>query len=149
NGGMKLLTFEIGGDIFGINIKSVKEINRKVILSEIPASPPYIMGLYNMRGQIVTVFDVARMMGYSDRRYDYKSVGGMIFNCIILKAADTPDIIAFAVDAARDVISVEGACKSVPSNVEPKIRENLTGVFELEEELLLVIDEVKLFYSKK
>jgi purine-binding chemotaxis protein CheW len=145
---MKLLNFEIGGDLFGININSVREINRKVIFTEIPAAPPHIMGLYNMRGQIVTVFDIARMMGYSDGRYNYKSLNGIVFNCIILKAVGTPDIIAFAVDAARDVISVEGPCKSVPPNVESKIRENLTGVFELEEELLLVIDEKKLFHTK-
>ena len=147
---MKLLTFEIRGSLFGININSVKEINRKVIFAPVPASPPHVIGLYNMRGQIVTVFDIAQMMGYSDERYDYKSVNGTVFNCIILKAGNAPDIAAFAVDDAKDVISVEdSAYKSVPPNVEPKIRENLTGVFELAKELLLVIDEVKLFFSKK
>ena len=147
---MKLLTFEIAGSLFGINIKSVKEINGRVIFTEIPASHSHIIGLYNMRGQIVTVFDIAQMMGYSNERYNYKSINGIVFSCIILKAADTPDIAAFAVDDAKDVITVEDSVyKSVPLNVEPKIRENLSGVFELEEELLLVINEQKLFFSQK
>ena len=146
---MKLLTFEICGSLFGININSVKEINRKVIFTEIPSSLPHVIGLYNMRGQIVTVFDIVQMMGYGNERYDYKSVNGTVFSCIILKAGDTPDIAAFAVDDAKDVISLEDSVyKSVPSNVAPKIRENLTGVFELENELLLVIDEVKLFFQR-
>ena len=146
---MKLLTFEICDDLFGIDINSVKEINRKVIFTEVPVSSPHIIGLYNMRGQIVTVFDTAQMLGYSDERYNYKSGNGIHFSCVVLKAADISDIAAFAVDAAKDTISVNGPIISVPRNVELKMRENLKGVFELKETLLLVIDESKLFLSKK
>ena len=47
------------GELFGIDIGLVKEINRKIKYTEVPGAPEHIVGLYNMRGQVVTIFDVA------------------------------------------------------------------------------------------
>ena len=56
---IRILTFYLEGELFGIDIGLVKEINRKIKYTEVPGAPEHIVGLYNMRGQVVTIFDVA------------------------------------------------------------------------------------------
>ncbi len=140
---MKVLTFNLWDELFAINITSVKEINRNVICTPTPTAPTEIIGLYNMRGQIVTIFDLAQVLGYKPLPRN-KPV-----NCIILKnRSDMDDIVGFAVDYAEDVMIIdETLCKSPPDNVEESLKEGLFGIFELEKSLLLIIDEKKLFFS--
>ncbi len=137
---MKLLSFRIWGELFGLNIASVKEINRNVHCTEAPTAPPQIIGLYNMRGQIVTVFDLALLLGYEPIKRN------KLYNCILLKNNDHSDRIGFAVEKAEDVLSIdELMIKNPPANVDEKVKEKLLGLFELENDILLIIDEKKLY----
>lgn len=140
---MNLLSFRLHGELFGINIISVKEINRNVYCTEAPTAPPNIIGLYNMRGQIVTVFDIGGLLGYEPIRNTEK------ITCIILKNnRSVNDIIGFAVDNVEDVIPIdEVLIKAPPANVSKSIKENLFGVFEAKKDLMLIINENKIFYS--
>lgn len=137
---MKILTFRLCGELFGIDVTSVKEINRNVCCTKVPTAPPHIVGLYNMRGQVVTIIDVAGMFGC-----EAKEAGWV--NCVILKnIGHSHDIVAFYADTVEDVVVVDRvACKSPPENVEKNVRDNLACVYETETELLLIIDETKLF----
>ena len=106
----KVLTFELCDGLFGIDITLVKEINRNVEFTPIPDSPPHIVGLFNMRGQIVTLFDLGKLMNYPG---DHEN---KITTCIILKAApNDPNQIGFLIDGSGDVIEVdEDLCEPPP-----------------------------------
>ena len=51
----KILTFYLQGELFGIDIKLVKEINRKINYTKVPGAPDFVVGLFNMRGQVNSV----------------------------------------------------------------------------------------------
>jgi len=61
----EVLIIEIDQRRFGIRSTDVVEVLRAVSLSKLPGSPPTIEGVFNMRGRIVTVLDIRRMLGLS------------------------------------------------------------------------------------
>ncbi|MDH4199502.1 MAG: chemotaxis protein CheW, partial [Spirochaetia bacterium] len=53
----QFLTFQIGPEEYGINILNVKEIIGFSSLTKIPLVPEYILGVMNVRGNVVPVID--------------------------------------------------------------------------------------------
>ena len=68
----KYMTFCIGSDVFGIELKYVNEIIQMQMIAPIPEVEHFIKGLINLRGKIIPVIDVADRFGkqafeYNDR----------------------------------------------------------------------------------
>ena len=59
----KYMTFQIGTDVFGIELKYVNEIIPMQYMAPVPEVEHYIKGLINLRGKIVPVIDVADRFG--------------------------------------------------------------------------------------
>ncbi|MGB0370032.1 MAG: chemotaxis protein CheW [Opitutales bacterium] len=90
----QLVTFYVGGEFFGIDILLVKEINRKLQLTPVDRVAPYIAGLINLRGQIVTIVELAKRLNIqSDTTPE---------NCIILKTSNEVDRRQIAVDGISE-----------------------------------------------
>ncbi|MFZ5354635.1 MAG: chemotaxis protein CheW [Bacillota bacterium] len=136
----KLLTFYIGDCYFGINVTLVKEINRRVDWTAVPGAKPHIIGFFNMRGQIVTLFDLGVILGLD--RGD-RQTGAP---CIILKAPKDPNQVGFLIDRSGDVIEVErDDFEAPPANIGSVEGEYIDSIVKLKEELLIVLNTGKIF----
>ncbi|MEM9742374.1 MAG: chemotaxis protein CheW [Pseudomonadota bacterium] len=60
------LTFRLGEEEYAINILSVREIKSWGPVTPLPQSPPYMLGVINLRGAIVPVVDLRRRFGLPD-----------------------------------------------------------------------------------
>lgn len=60
---MSLVTFQVGEIFCGIDIRHVQEINRLFEITFVPKAPEYVRGVLNLRGQIVTIIDLAEKLG--------------------------------------------------------------------------------------
>jgi len=137
----KILTFYLQGELFGIDIKLVKEINRKINYTRVPGAPDFLVGLFNMRGQVVTVFDLVRFIyGRCDFIPDNPT-------CIILKSQDSEsEHMGFVVDKPGDVLDVEEDwCEPMPGNIQHIDGRYIKEVVKLEDQLIMVIDADKIF----
>lgn len=54
----KYLTFALGKEEFGLEILKVREIIGYMDITAIPRTPPYIKGVINLRGQVISVVDL-------------------------------------------------------------------------------------------
>jgi len=63
----RFCTFFLGEECYGIDILTVREINRHVQLTPARGAPEAVRGFLNLRGQIVTVIDPAVRLGYPKR----------------------------------------------------------------------------------
>ena len=137
----KFLTFYLCERLFGIDITLVKEINRNVEYTPVPDTDPHIVGLFNMRGQVVTLLDIAILMGYEKKEWGGKAT------CIILKARQNdPSQAGFLIDRCGDVLDVEEEEHELPpANTVGISGEFLQSVVKLEKELLIIIDPDKTF----
>ena len=67
---LQLVTFRLGNEEFGIDIKKVQEINRMIEVTNIPNSPDYIEGIVNLRGKIIPVVSLRRKLGFEQTEYN-------------------------------------------------------------------------------
>ena len=60
---LSLLLFRIGEEWYAVRVSDVREIFQEYELTQIPCVPDYILGVVNVRGEILSVTDTARIMG--------------------------------------------------------------------------------------
>jgi purine-binding chemotaxis protein CheW len=60
---MRAVLIPVGLDLFAVPMESVHEVVAAPILSSLPTSPATILGLFNLRGEIVPLFDTAALVG--------------------------------------------------------------------------------------
>lgn len=132
---MKILSFWIKNELFGIDISFVKEINRNIEYTAVQRSPDMIVGLFNMRGQIVTIFNLAKLLGYDSE------VNKTRATCIILKSnTGDPNQKGFIIDKTEDVMDLdEKYCEKPPANAGYNENKYVKLVVKLENDLLRVI----------
>lgn len=58
DGKLELISFEIAGQEFCIDIRAVREIRGWTAATPIPHTPPYMLGVINLRGTIMPVIDL-------------------------------------------------------------------------------------------
>ncbi|NOY07347.1 MAG: chemotaxis protein CheW, partial [Spirochaetes bacterium] len=53
----KMVTFSIAGKEYAIDIMKVKEISKERNFTYVPNAPMYVLGVHNLRGEIIPVID--------------------------------------------------------------------------------------------
>jgi purine-binding chemotaxis protein CheW len=129
----QLCTFVVGGLTFGVDVERVQEVIRAQVATRVPLAHPVIAGLINLRGQIVTAFDLRERLGMPPR-----PTGQEPMNVVI---RDHDGGITLLVDAIGDVVSVEPAeFEPRPDTVQGSARELIIGAYKTERRLLLELD---------
>lgn len=94
----RYLTFSLGKETYGIEIKYVTEIIGIQTITEIPQLPEYVKGIINLRGKIIPVMDVRLRFRKDSREYNDRT-------CVIV--VDINDIsIGLIVDNVAEVLTI-------------------------------------------
>jgi len=94
----RFLTFSLGNESYGIEVKYVTEIIGMQAITEIPELPEYVKGVINLRGKIIPVMDVRLRFKKEPREYNDRT-------CVIV--VDINDIsIGLIVDTVSEVITI-------------------------------------------
>lgn len=135
----KILTFYVAGEHLGIDVNLVKEITRNIEYTPLLNGKKYIKGLMNLRGNIVTIFDLEILLSKKTDKEITK------LQCIVLKTADSQQL-GFLVDKTGDVIEVkkESFCELPEDIVEAK-NGFIRAVIKDQGELLKILDLHKIF----
>lgn len=60
---LSLVTFTLGGDCYAVEAGLVREVVRLVSLTPVPGTPPSIAGVINLRGELLPVVDLRKLLG--------------------------------------------------------------------------------------
>ena len=128
------VTFVIGGQLFGIPVLNVQDILTPENIANIPLAPPEVRGSINLRGRIVTVFDVRVRLGLPRRE-------------VVLEESEVPVEVANDKPAETDATSEATETPTVDSVASARrgtTRNHMMGVtVELKGELYtLLVDSV-------
>ncbi|EGW39725.1 chemotaxis protein CheW [Desulfosporosinus sp. OT] len=94
----RFLTFSLGRESYGIEIRYVTEIIGIQAITEIPELPEYVKGIINLRGKIIPVMDVRLRFKKEPREYNDRT-------CVIV--VDIKDIsIGLIVDSVSEVLTI-------------------------------------------
>lgn len=62
----KFLTFYLAGEEYGIEILKVQEIIGLLPITRVPQTPPFIRGVINLRGKVISVVDLRLKFGMEE-----------------------------------------------------------------------------------
>ena len=95
----RTLLFRVAGGVYGCDIDAVREIIPYRRATRLPGAPPYVQGLINLRGTIVTVLDLGARLDAS--RPAMRDIGGSI-----ILAEHGTRVVGVAVDEVMDVQAI-------------------------------------------
>ncbi|PTY07525.1 chemotaxis protein CheW [Opitutaceae bacterium EW11] len=126
-------TFFLKDFFFGVEVQTIQEVIRYQEMTSVPLAPAEVFGLINLRGQIVTAIDLRTRLGLAPRE------GDRLPTNIIVRTAD--GAVSLLVDEIGDVVDLDaGLYEQPPETLDRSARELVTGVYKLEEHLLLILD---------
>lgn len=146
-------TFHVGEHLFGLDILRVREIIRVFEITPVPRSEAHIRGLLNLRGQIVTILDLAVRLGRTPQPMTESS------HIVILKPSmewtpedrsqgSTQGLLGLLVDAIGDVVAADDqGAEAPPANLDEAEERYLSGVLKTEAGLLVLLNLKELLSS--
>ncbi|MGL4826139.1 MAG: chemotaxis protein CheW [Vibrionaceae bacterium] len=60
---LQWVTFMLGSETYGINVMQVREVLRYTEIAPVPGAPSHVLGIINLRGNVVTVLDMRTLFG--------------------------------------------------------------------------------------
>lgn len=64
------IAFEIDDEIYAVDVLFVESIERMTQITRVPHSPPEVLGVINLRGDVMPVMSARRMLGYEEKTAD-------------------------------------------------------------------------------
>lgn len=131
------VTFRLGDEVYGIDVLQVQEVLRLTEISPVPGAPDYVLGIINLRGNVVTVVDGRNRFGLPPKEADDAS------RIIVVDAFDK--VIGLLVDNVSEVAYVPNSQIEVAPNVgSDDGNKYVSGVSNRDGELLIMLDLAKL-----
>jgi len=127
----QLVTMSVDGQLFGLPILSVQDIVETHNITQVPRTPSAISGIMNLRGRIVTVINLRRILGRNDDTTSRMGVTvefhGVLYTILV--------------DEIGEVRLLDRSdFESAPATLDPKLKQLCTGIYRLDGELLAVLD---------
>ncbi len=134
----QLVSFQLGDEVFAIDILGVQEIIRMLEITPVPNAPHYVEGVVNLRGKVIPIINLRDRFGLpeteptKDTRIVVVEVGHMI--------------LGFIVDSVEEVLRLSEKCiESPPPNGRGGAEECHKGVGRVNGSLVLLLDLERLF----
>jgi purine-binding chemotaxis protein CheW len=128
-----LLTFYLGEALCGLDISQVEELNRFLGITPVPKAPPYVLGLVNLRGRIVTVLDLGKKVGLTPTVLTPAS------RTIIVQNAG--EHLGLLVDRVSEVAAVDQEqVAATPANLKGPASQFFAGVLKTDQGLIGILN---------
>ncbi len=136
----KMVTFSLAGKEYGIDIMKVKEIAKDNVFTFVPNSASYVRGVYNLRGDIISIIDLRIMFNLPAE----EKKQGELENMIILRLEDR--IIGVIVDYTDKVVGINSETIQPPHPLFGDINvKYISGVVEDDNRLYIILDVERIF----
>ncbi|MCP1726466.1 purine-binding chemotaxis protein CheW [Natronospira proteinivora] len=140
--GRQFLSFSLGGEDYGIDIFRVQEIRGWSEVRKIPGSPPWILGILKLRGNIIPIVDMRLRFDLEVNDTNERTV------IIILNLGDEEDSqdVGIVVDEVADVMgAAEDDIRPAPRMGGNVDTEYLEGIATVRDSMLMLLDAPRLF----
>jgi len=130
---IELATFYVDHALCGMDILKVQEINKLMEMTKVPQAPDYMVGILNLRGQIVTIIDLGQKLGLGNVEISNESRN------IIINAPG--EHVGLLVSRISDVVMADpDRIEPAPANMSGIQGSFFTGVYKTENKLIGILD---------
>ena len=139
----KMVAFSLAGKDYAIDILKVKEIAKAGRFTYVPNTSPFVLGVYNLRGEIIPIIDLRLFFNIDVP----PRTGNEIENMIIVTVEE--QIFGVVVDAIDKVVGIQKSTIQPPHPLFGDISiKYIAGVVESNNHLYILLDIDRIFGSK-
>ncbi|HEX4974574.1 MAG TPA: chemotaxis protein CheW [Pseudomonadales bacterium] len=130
---LQWVTFRLDSETYGINVMQVQEVLRYTEIAPVPGAPPYVIGIINLRGNVVTVIDTRQRFGLApDHITDQTRI-------VIIEAEG--QVLGILVDSVSEVVYLrQSEIETTPNIGNDEKGRFIRGVCNKNDELLILVE---------
>lgn len=139
---LQWVTFRLEGETYGINVMQVQEVLRYTETAAVPGAPTYVLGIINLRGNVVTVIDTRHRFGLDGAEVTDQTR-------IVIIEADT-HVVGILVDAVAEVVYLrQSEIENAPNVGNEESAKFIQGVCNKNNQLLILVELDKLLTDQE
>lgn len=138
----QFIGIQLNNEIYGISVEKIKTIVKPLQITSIPGTPPHIMGLMNLHGEILCVVDVKILLNIG------KSVPTDNSRVVVIKTVEGP--VGVFCDEVTDIYDiVKENIEASLSTLSEGISAYIQGQMQVESGLMGILDIEKLLFKQE
>lgn len=139
---LQFVTFRLKEEKYGINVMQVQEVLRVSEIAPVPGAPAYVLGIINLRGNVVTVLDTRNRFGLPTTDIDDSS------RIVIIESEE--QVVGILVDSVAEVVELHASeIDQAPNVGNDDSSRYIQGVATRDNDLLIVVDLNKLLSEEE
>ncbi|HSK47568.1 MAG TPA: chemotaxis protein CheW [Coriobacteriia bacterium] len=127
----QVVVFQVDGQRYALPIENVQEIQQIVAFSEVPGGGAGVLGMLNLRGQVIPAVEVRVLLGSAPGEHRLETP-------MVICRIDG-DLVALVVDEVEDVLGVPAGCVQEPPAMHG-LASKMLGVARLDDGLVYILD---------
>ena len=136
------VTFELDNESYGISVAEVREVLRYSDIAPVPGAPDFVIGIINLRGNVVTVIDTRSRFGLVSTEVNDAT------RIIIIDIEDQE--VGILVDSVAEVVDLDiNAIEAAPNVGAEDTSRYIQGVTSMDGNLLILVDINKLLTEEE
>jgi len=139
---LQWVTFKLDNETYGINVMQVQEVLRYTEIAPVPGAPAYVLGIINLRGNVVTVIDTRQCFGLYNAEITDNSR-------IVIIEADK-QVVGILVDSVAEVVYLrQSEIETAPNVGNDESAKFIQGVCNKNGELLILVELDKMMTEEE
>jgi purine-binding chemotaxis protein CheW len=139
---LQWVTYKLGEETYGINVMQVQEVLRHTEIAPVPGAPDYVLGIINLRGNVVTVIDTRSRFGLPSSDISDNT------RIVIIESDD--QVVGILVDSVAEVVYLRSSeIDSAPNVGTEESAKFIQGVSNRDGQLLILVDLNKLLNDEE
>ena len=139
---LRWVTFQLDREMYGVNVMQVREVLRYSDIAPVPGAPAYVLGIINLRGNVVSVIDTRMRFGLPPSE--------ITDNTRIMIIESERQVVGILVDSVAEVVDLNtNEIDDTPNVGTEESAKFICGVCNREDDLLILIDLYKLLTEEE
>ena len=131
------VTFQLDDETYGIDVMQIREVLRTPEISPVPGAPAFVIGIINLRGNVVAIIDTRSRFHLGQREVDDAS------RILILEAGEY--LVGYLVDSVSEVAELrDDKVEMAPDTGNGSASRYISGLYNRKEGLLILLDSTRL-----
>lgn len=139
---LQWVTFRLEEETYGVNVMQVQEVLRYTEIAPVPGAPSYVLGIINLRGNVVTVIDTRQRFGLMPAE--------VTENTRIVIIEVEKQVIGILVDAVSEVVYLnQSEIEKAPNVGTEESAKFIQGVCHKDNRLLILVELDKMMTDEE
>lgn len=139
---LQYVTFRLDHETYGINVMQIQEVLRYTEIAPVPGAPDYVLGIINLRGNVVTVIDTRRRFGLLEADVsDHTRI-------VVIEVAG--QVVGILVDSVAEVVYLrQSEIETAPNVGNEESARFIQGVCNKNGELIILVEFEKMLTDEE